>query len=308
MMSTDVETSSANQAAAFRTQAGKIRAERNDQYDEYEVLQQVSCSCLDLASMENKIVADYYGCCSKEAHDLQILLENCHDREEWIAGWAKHTKEKEQGCRLIEGQKRSKRGYGKLCQLKGTCPNCNMELEKKISPSRPIAVYKLQPDEFWKAVVRQKDKPNRLIYEGSATCNLFGLPNHCLNPDHISLETKRHNTIRKRHHSGKTRCCCHKPCIGSKVRQCPDGGSAETKQILVTWHWEESLPEDLVPDNEQPIDEVQWDFWETTDNGPQLVSPILSSLPRRGPCMMSLSWNGGDTKHLTLEVKPSSAS
>jgi hypothetical protein len=192
--------------------------------------------------------------------------------------------------------------------MSSTCPCCKKRIKKTMLSSRLIAVYKLQPSDFWKAVIRVKDKPNQLIYEGSARCNLHGHPNHCLNPDHINLETKRHNARRKRHHHGTSRCCCYKPCIGSDVRQCPNGGSTETKHNLITWYREDSIKGDLVPDDNQPTDEVQWELWETTEAGSKRFSPILSSAPRREPCKSKTSWNGGDTEHLTLEVKPSSAS
>lgn len=303
----DMVTILSDPAVAFRTENGDKRAERNDRLDEYEFLQEASCPCLDLASMENKYIAKYYGRCSKEAHSLQVLLESCHDREKWLAGWKYNSTEKEQGCRVVEKQKRPKRGYSKKRELRGTCPDCHEGIKKVLSPSRLIAIYKLRPSEFWKAVVRRKEQSRVHLYEGSATCNIYGLPDHCVNPDHINLETKRHNARRKRHHHGTSRCCCYKPCIGSDVRQCPDGGSAETKYNLVTWYREDAIKADLVPDDTQPIDEVQWELWETTEHGSKLLSDVLSSAPRREPGNEKIGWDGGDREHLTLEVKPSSA-
>lgn len=91
------------------------------------------------------------------------------------------------------------------------------------------------------------------------------------------------------------------------MRQCPDGGSAETKYNLVTWYREDTIKADLVPDDTQTIDEVQWELWETTEHGSKLLSDVLSSSPRREPGNEKTGLDGGDREHLTLEVKPSSA-
>jgi hypothetical protein len=89
----NMERMLADAAISFRAECGNLRAEKNDRLDEYEVLQEASCLCLDLASMENRYIADYYGPCSGEAHDLHVLLGNCHDRPEYLGGWKDHTTE-----------------------------------------------------------------------------------------------------------------------------------------------------------------------------------------------------------------------
>jgi hypothetical protein len=57
------------------------------------------------------------------------------------------------------------------------------------------------------------------IFEGSARCDKWQRTQHCLNKDHVFLETGKQNQARRTHHLGDNGCFCELPCMGPKVEQ-----------------------------------------------------------------------------------------
>jgi hypothetical protein len=99
-----------------------------------------------------------------------------------------------------------------------------------LSPSRVLAIFKpvldggLGDEELWKAVAplwKNRTSFTNVVrlFEASGRCNVFQGDNHCIEPSHVSMETKNRNTIRAGHHAGEAGCFCTEECIGPDVKR-----------------------------------------------------------------------------------------
>lgn len=168
---------------------------------------------------ENDRVAKHYGTCSKQHHQLQLLEQEDQGRY-WLDKWSDGAEKNAQGCQFFEY-------FGRSRALYGECESCDEAIECNIRCSRLVAIYKLPPELYWKAVITRKDFPNKYVFEGSHRCNLSCGQDHCMTESHLNLETWAHNARRRSNHSGVRWCFCHNPCIGSEVELDPEGGYAD---------------------------------------------------------------------------------
>lgn len=183
-----------------------------------------------LEDWSNATVETMFGRCSVQNHRLTILLANYNSLGCWIDQW-QTIPSGLQRCRPFDryaanGQRRS---YTKL--LKACCDHCNKSISFRFVSSRLLAITKLERKDLWKAVITRCHNTKRYVFEGSARCNLFGHPNHCMNLAHLNLETYLHNNRRKRHHAGLLGCDCEKRCIGSMAWRQRYGNTRRDKEL-----------------------------------------------------------------------------
>lgn len=183
-----------------------------------------------LDKWSNGAIKTFFGKCSTQHHRLIVLLQNHRSLDEWVEGW-KAIPCGKQGCRPFDTffAQGHRRGYSKT--LKGTCTYCGESLSMIFKSSRLLAVLKLQPGNLWKAVITRRCGRTKYLYEGSARCNLYCHPNHCMTPLHLNLETHLHNTRRKRHHAGISACDCKKRCVGSMTWRQRHGTTKQDRKL-----------------------------------------------------------------------------
>lgn len=166
-----------------------------------------------LHEWSNKTVKTVFGRCSRQDHMLQVLVLNHDWGIDWLRQW-RRSETDTQGCLAFDNST----GWKYVTTLCGDCSRCGKNIKSRIVSWWLIAIYRRPVVEMWKGVLTRKRYPGKYVFEGSARCNLFGHPKHCMTPSHLVLETFMHNMKRKSHHSGAQRCNCVQACIGESVR------------------------------------------------------------------------------------------
>lgn len=161
----------------------------------------------------NSMIKKIFGCCSKQHHKLEVLVQNHEYGVAWLDEWTDDEADW-QGCLAFERSA----GPSYRRTLSGVCPKCYEYIGATIMGSRLIAIFQLPVEEIWKGVLTRRGYPTIYVFEGSGRCNRFGHPNHCMTVSHWVLETFVHDTKRKSHHTGVRSCNCVRSCIGVNVR------------------------------------------------------------------------------------------
>jgi hypothetical protein len=168
------------------------------------------------AEMDNSMVMERYGRCSKEYHQLQLYLDpSCQSTiANYVATGMRVDAHNSNGCRpaLVDRLK------VKASDIQ--CPHCGKKvLRERMIASRVVAVYNLPREDLWKAVIKPfgKDGSPSYLFQASAVCNVFQGTKHCVHSDHVHFETLLQNCLRQNHHSGRYGCWDPIPCIGEHV-------------------------------------------------------------------------------------------
>jgi hypothetical protein len=100
------------------------------------------------------------------------------------------------------------------------CEECGKRTSS-VATSRLLAIMNEPIEHAWMGVVDKRISGTggkiMPIFEGSARCDKWQRNQHCLNKDHVFLETGKQNQTRRGHHIGEHGCFCELPCMGEKV-------------------------------------------------------------------------------------------
>jgi hypothetical protein len=105
-----------------------------------------------------------------------------------------------------------------ITPIHGSCEECGERMSGKLGTSRALAIINEPIEHAWMGVVTKRvSNPKAPIFQGSARCDKWQRDQHCLNKDHVFLETAKQNQKRRTHHLGEHGCFCELPCMGDKV-------------------------------------------------------------------------------------------
>lgn len=162
--------------------------------------------------MHNGRVAEKYGQCSSEHHQLELFF-NPRVRQiisDYVAAVQIRPHRGEHGC--IKPQSATKR-------FSARCPHCDTMVSKIVRVSRVVAIAHEPPENYWKAVIKRRGGgPSDYVFQGSARCILYQDKEHCVRFEHVIFETYRQNAVRQGHQSGRYGCWCPESCLGESVR------------------------------------------------------------------------------------------
>jgi hypothetical protein len=167
------------------------------------------------AQMTNEWVLEQLGEHSADGHLLAGYMDPIRRRAmEAKIGAARCPVDPEMGCEPSS--------LSKIAPLMGYC-GCGTYLTGiQVPPSRVVATLNERIEHAWMAVVNKRisqagARQIMPIFEESGRCDKWQRAKHCLNKDHVFLETNRQNQARRGHHIGEHGCFCELPCMGEKV-------------------------------------------------------------------------------------------
>jgi hypothetical protein len=108
-----------------------------------------------------------------------------------------------------------------MSPVRNICEVCRKSTPN-VQTSRVLAVLNEPIEYAWMGVVNRRisgagGRVIQPIFQGSARCDKWQRDQHCLNKDHVFLETAKQNQKRRTHHLGEHGCFCELPCMGDKV-------------------------------------------------------------------------------------------